>query len=546
MKRRFFLASGSATFAAGLRPAGALVPKASLRDRLTTRAESSNYQQTSSYADVQAFLSELDLRGAPIFRGSLGKSASGRQIPFVIASRPRVVSPEAARALNRPIVYVQAALRGNEVDGKEAILAILRDLCVSTDKTLLDDLVLAIVPMANPDGCERYGPQARNAPDQNGPARIGIAPNAQGIDLDRDFVKLEAPETRAILAFINAWQPDVFVDLRTAGGSFYDYSVTYAPSLHPAAFFGGTYARDKLLPAVHAELHTKFGVETFPCGQFGRTRALPAPPPPSDVANYGWFAPDYRPRHPANYLGLRGPVAVLAESYSHDTLEQRVFTTRAFVESLFGNCSDQDDAILANSKTVSHWVGGAVPIRATFPAKAPSVQTIAWENLALNSDAEADPEPGVPRDLKRTDTFSTAPMPVYDRFVPTLYVTQTKGYLIPYEYSGPIKPLLDRHGLVHTISIAAERVTVQQFVVDLVDRDAVALDGQRTVAISGRWRAPIPYAATFGALTIPCVQPLGPLVSVLLEPESDDSFFTWNAFDGMLKPGYLAPVYRLI
>jgi hypothetical protein len=544
VKRRFFLASGSATFAAGLGPAGALVPKPSLRDKLTTRAERSNYQQTSSYADVQAFLAELDLRGAPIFRGSLGRSAGGRQIPFVIAARPRVASPEAARALNRPIVYVQAALHGNEIDGKEAILAILRDLCLSTDKTLLDDLVFAIVPMANPDGCERYGPQARNAPEQNGPARIGIAQNAQGIDLDRDFVNVEAPETRAILEFVNTWQPDVFVDLRTGDGSFYDFSATYAPSLHPAAFFGGVYARDKLLPAVRAELHAKFGVETFPCGQFGRARALAAPPPPSDVANYGWFAPDYRPRHPANYMGLRGPVAVLAESYSHDNLEQRVFTTRAFVESLFGNCSDQDDAILANSKTVTHWVGGAVPIRAAFPTKPPPVQTVAWENLALDSDS--DPEPGVPHGLKRTDTFSSAPMPVYDRYAPALYVNQTRGYLIPYEYSAPIKRLLDRHGIVHTVSIDTARVTVQQFVVDRVDRDAAALDEQRTVAISGGWRAPTPYAAKFGALTIPCVQPLGPLVSVLLEPESDDSFFTWNAFDGFLKPGYAAPVFRII
>ena len=82
--------------------------------------------------------------------------------------------------------------------------------------------------------------------------------------------------------------------------------------------------------------------------------------------------------------------------------------------------------------------------------------------------------------------------------------------------------------------------------VDRVDRDAVTLDGQRTVTIDGSWRAPIAFAAKFGALTIPCVQPLGPLVSVLLEPESDDSFFTWNAFEGMLKAGYLAPVYRLI
>ena len=102
MRRHWFIASGSATLAAGLaalRPAGAAFPKASLRDKLSTRAETSNYAQTSTYADVLRILAELDMRGAPIFRGSLGRSWGGREIPFVIASRPRVTSIAAAREI---------------------------------------------------------------------------------------------------------------------------------------------------------------------------------------------------------------------------------------------------------------------------------------------------------------------------------------------------------------------------------------------------------------------------------------------------------------
>jgi hypothetical protein len=544
VKRRRFLASGSALFAAGLTPAGASIPPSPLQDKLTTRAESSDYRETSSYEDVTSFLSELDLRGAPIFRGSIGKTAEGRAIPFVIASRPRVTTPQAARALNRPIVYLQATLHGNEVDGKEALLAILRDLCVATDKTLLDDLVLAVVPLANPDGHERFGPEERNAPDQNGPGRIGVAENAGGNDCDLDFVKLETPEVRAIMAFVNLWQPDVFVDLRSSAGSFTDYGITHAPSLHPAAFFGGTFARDRMLPFVHTELHTKFGVETFTCGHFGRTTALPAPPPPDDQANYGWFAPDYRPRHATNYFGLRGPVAATGHAYTHDIFERRVFCTRAFVESLLGYCSDNDDYVLENTRTVAHWLGGDVPIRGAFPAQVPAAQTISWEDLALGAGPDVDP--GMPAGLKRSGTYSSAALPVYDRYVPAAYSNDVKGYLVPKDYAPRIARLLERHGIYHLVLEQPATLTIAQFVVGRIDVATQKVEGHLPSAVSGTWRDPFSYTTEPGALYVSNFQPLGMLACVLLEPESDDSFYTWNAFDGELAVGFLAPVFRIV
>ena len=543
MRRRTFVAGGSAFASmAAARPASALFPKPSLRDKLSTRAETSNYQHTSTFADVERILTELDLRAAPIFRGSLGRTPNGREIPYVVASRPRVTSLEEARALKRPIVYLQAALHGNEVDGKEALLAVLRDLCLSTEKTLLEDLVLVIVPVANPDGHERYGPQSRNAPEQNGPARVGTRGDAEGADLDRDFIRVETPEVRAIMRFLTIWQPDVFVDLHTEGGSFHDFGVTHAPSLHPSAYFGGEFARDKLLPAVHSELHDKFGVETFACGHFGRTRPLAAPPPPSDAMNYGWFAPDHRARHAANYMGVRGAVAVLAESYAHDTFERRVFTTRAFVESLLGYCSENDDEVIASAKTLDRCLGGPVAIRGTYPAK-PPLEVVAWENLALGSASEG--EPGVPPGLKRTDTFSSAPMPVYDRYVPALSITQTRAYLVPPLYAEKAKRVLDRHKIDYTISADDRRVMVEQFGIEQIDRDGSGDKSSGTV-LSGRWYGPLAYESLAGTLVVPCVQALGPLASVLLEPESDDSLFTWNLFDPFVQRGFSAPVLRLV
>src|SRR6202022_808441 len=94
------------------------------------------------------------------------------------------------------------------------------------------------VPIYNAGGNERFAPQSVNRPEQNGPAMVGVRANAQNLDLNRDYVKAEAPETRASLAMFNAWNPDVFVDLHTTDGSFHGYALTYSPSLNPAAPLG--------------------------------------------------------------------------------------------------------------------------------------------------------------------------------------------------------------------------------------------------------------------------------------------------------------------
>jgi len=209
-----------------------------------TRPELTQYRETSHYADVRQFLDSLRKLGVPLTFGSIGKTTEGRLIPFVIASRPKVSTPSEAKSLRRPIVYVQGNIHAGEVEGKDALLALIRDLTFAPKPNVLDSIVLIAVPIYNADGNERFASQAVNRTEQNGPELVGTRANAQSLDLNRDYVKAEAPETRASLAMFNAWDPDVFVDLHTTDGSFHGYALTYSPSLSPAAVFGGVYARD--------------------------------------------------------------------------------------------------------------------------------------------------------------------------------------------------------------------------------------------------------------------------------------------------------------
>ena len=158
-----------------------------------------------------------------------------------------------------------------------------------------------------------------NRPNQVGPQEMGWRTTAQNFNLNRDYVKAQAPETRASLDFFREWEPDVLVDLHTTNGSYHGYALTYSPSLNPAgdigpAFTGAAYARDSMLPELRRRVRARRGYETFDYGNFES----------QDAPEKGWFTYDHRPRFGTNYMGLRGRVAVLSEAYSHDPFERRV------------------------------------------------------------------------------------------------------------------------------------------------------------------------------------------------------------------------------
>src|SRR5947207_5763503 len=226
--------------------------------RPLTRAERTNFTETSHYDDVVAFLDSLKTLGAKIQIGSIGKTIEGRELPYVIASRPLVTTPAEARRANRPVAYIQANIHAGEVEGKEAMQSLLRDLLFDKKKNVLDSIVLIVQPIYNADGNERWAPQARNRGAQNGPELVGTRQNASGWNLNRDYIDADAPETRGSLAMLNTWNPDLFMDLHTTDGSLHAYALTYAPPLTPAAVNVAPYAT-KMLEAIKQRMLDREG-----------------------------------------------------------------------------------------------------------------------------------------------------------------------------------------------------------------------------------------------------------------------------------------------
>jgi len=496
---------------------------------------------------VRNFLDSLRKLGAPVVLGSIGNTNEGREIPYVIASRPLVSTPSAAKQLGRPIVYVQANIHAGEVEGKEALLALLRDLTFSSKPNALDSIVLIAVPIYNADGNERFAPQSVNRTEQNGPEMVGVRANAQNLDLNRDYVKAEAPETRASLAMFNTWDPDVFVDLHTTDGSFHGYALTYSPSLSPAAVFGGVYARDSLLPVLRQRMRTRDGFEVFDYGNFvSDGRGLVA----DTTVPEGWETYDSRPRFGTNYYGVRGRIGILSEAYSHDTLERRIASTYAFVNEALSLVAEKGAAIRALSARADSqplaW-GRApdsvqmVAVRSELVANPPKLDVIK-EDLVKTGDSSLT-QPGVPRGERRTGRYTTIRLPVYDRFTSTLDRVPPAAYVVAPEDTAVVT-LLRLHGVRVDRSDSAWTARGESFTIDSIATSPRPFQGHHEIRLKGHWERGL-QSLPPNSFIVSTAQPRGALIVYLLEPESDDGFATWNFFDKQIRKGGKYPVRRI-
>lgn len=512
-----------------------------------TRPELTRYRETSHYADVRKFLDSLRALRAPLSFGSIGKTSEGRDIPYVIASRPLVSTASEAKRLGRPIVYVQGNIHAGEVEGKDALLALIRDLTFSSKPNVLDSIVLIAVPIYNADGNERFAPQAVNRTEQNGPEMVGVRPNAQNLDLNRDYVKAEAPETRASLAMFSTWDPDVFVDLHTTDGSFHGYALTYSPSLSPAAVFGGVYARDSLLPILRERMRSRDGFEIFGYGNFTSDQAGAIA---DTTVHEGWATYDPRPRFGTNYYGIRGRIGILSEAYSHDSLARRIASTYAFVNEVLSLVAEKGGAIRsltarADSQPLA-W--GRSPDSVQMVAirseliTTPRMMDVIKEDLEKTGDSSLT-QPGVPRGERRTGRFRTIRMPVYDRFTSTLDRTPPAAYVVA-PGDTAVATLLRLHGIRVDRSDSAWRARGESFTIDSIIIAPRTFQGHHEVRLKGRWERGL-QTLPAKSFIVSTAQPRGELVVYLLEPESDDGFTTWNLFDSDLRKGGQFPVTRI-
>ncbi|MEM0964411.1 MAG: M14 family metallopeptidase, partial [Bacteroidota bacterium] len=300
-------------------------------DRIVLPAEASGYLATSTYDDVMRVLDQVERRTAafsePVRQTTFGATAEERGLPLMVWGASGT-SLQAIRESDKARVLVVGNIHAGEVAGKDALLELLRDVTEGEHVAWTDSLVVLIAPIYNADGNERFDLDNRRL--QDGPERgMGQRPNAAGLDLNRDFMKVASPEARALVGLIRDVDPHLVVDLHTTNGTHMGYHLTYAPGLSPNTPSAiDADLRDRWLPAISETLLATDDFATYHYGNvpgaFGEEATAPR----------GWYTFSPQPRFATNYVGLRGRYAILSEAYSYAPFEERVAVSHRFTEEI--------------------------------------------------------------------------------------------------------------------------------------------------------------------------------------------------------------------
>ncbi|MFA5970818.1 MAG: M14 family metallopeptidase [Lentimicrobiaceae bacterium] len=192
-----------------------------------TYYEKSEYLSTPRYNETIDFCKKLDDASPILHYSTFGKSPEGRDLPLLIADKNGNFTPESVRKSGNAVLLIEACIHAGESDGKDAGLMLLRDIAIyKKNPQLLDHVTVLFIPILNTDGHERFGPY--NRINQNGPEEMGWRTTAQNLNLNRDFMKADAPEMKAWLKLYNAWLPEFFVDCHVTDGADFQYTMTYA------------------------------------------------------------------------------------------------------------------------------------------------------------------------------------------------------------------------------------------------------------------------------------------------------------------------------
>lgn len=497
-------------------------PKVPIPPDHWTAGELNGFRATPSYDDTLAFLRRLEKTSPFLSLSFFGTSAEGRPMPLVVASKDEAFTPEAAAKAGKPVVLVLNAIHPGEPDGKDACLILLRDMALGNRPDLLDTMTLLVVPIYNVDGHERVS--KHNRPNQNGPAEgMGFRTTTQGLDLNRDFLKADAPETRALLSLVSAWGPDLFVDDHVTDGSDAQATVTVSYGSEPATPEPLRAWIETVMRPALAEVEEQ-GWKTSPYIDWVD---------PLDPAKGIDLGPT-EPRYGTGYMPLRGIPTVLVEMHALKPYGERVRANAAFLSALLSRVGAAPGP-LKEARAAALEAARSAPVGSAF-VLAGITDTSRPERIDFPGYAWSEvvsPVTGRRRLVWDPSTPVSIPIPVYRRAKPTVTAPRPAAYLVPAGWPR-VEEALSAHGVRYTKLAAARTLAVGTYRASEARFETSSWQGR--VRVSAKIaRATETRTVPAGSLYVPLDDPLAPVAMHLLEPEGPDSLFAWGDLSSALE-----------
>ena len=513
----------SAAFAATVKGATAEVPA----DAWQTPYEASGFLETPRYRETIDYLKRLE-KGSPWIRvTSFGTSGEGRDLVLAIASNDRAFDPRAARKTGKAIVLLQAGIHAGEIDGKDAGLMLFRDMAITRSRAaLLDGAIVLFMPMYNVDGHERFGPYNRT--NQNGPKEMGWRTTARNLNLNRDYLKADAPETRAWLKVYTTWYPDMLLDAHVTDGADYRPVMTYAVETGPNA---AKPIADWMQRAIVGR--------AVPAIEAGGTTISPYIQLVDDTdPKAGLTAGPATPRFSTGYTVLQNRPAFLLETHMLKDYKSRVDATYATVAALVEETGRDRKALRDAIRSAEE--------AASRPGKTPlayrtteATRPVTLRGVSYTREPSAISGGMIVRYGKEPLDLS---VPMRDQAEVALEVERPRAYLVPPQWTDAIA-VLKAHGLRLQRLTAPLTTAVEGYTLSEPKWQEAPFEGRHPVTCKAERVKAVPRVFPAGTVVVPMDQPGSAVAVNLLEPLGPDSFVSWGFFDAVFEQKEYAEPY---
>jgi hypothetical protein len=409
------------------------------------------------------------------------------------------------------------AIHPGEPDGINACLIYTENYLKLDSINPLDPLV-AFIPAYNVGGMLNRSSTSRA--NQNGPEEYGFRGNAQNLDLNRDFTKMDSENAHTFARIFHALQPDVFVDNHVSNGADYQYTLTYissvreriAPSLRKLIY--GT-----LLPQLTQDLKTSKW-DLFPYVETLK-----------DTPDSGIYQFNDLPRYAMGYAALFNTVSFTVETHMLKPFPNRVRATHDFMFSLVRWCVKNKNVLEKARENAHEWEGSLSHFK---------------YNYMLTDDADSLIFKGFQAISDTNDITGLAHLK-YDRTQPfqktipfLKHYVSKDSLLLPrfYIIRGHEKRIIEQlklNGIVMNELREEQELKVNAQVVRSFDVISKPYEGHYFHPKKAIERVEKSIIFRPGDVIIPCNQNGSLFLHSVLQPETEDSYFTWNYFDAYLQ-----------
>ncbi len=513
---------------------------------LRTVPERTGFTRTISSLDLLEFTSALKAKTDRLHVFTMFTSPLRKVAPALVLSSPRVTSAQQARASGKPVVLLFGNIHPPEAEAAEALLMVARELTLGKKRHLLDNQIVIIAPIFNVDGTDTFTVQDGGLGSET-PYIQGQRENSQGLDLNRDAVKLQTVEANGLYRALNDWDPVLLLDGHLMSRVNHGYANTYGTTTVPAAAPGPRdYTHDTLFPAVRAMVRKEFGLEVF-------THALPVPNtwPPT-----GWShdraAWTVEAKFIVNDYGLRNRLAIITETPGQPTFERRIYTQYAYIMALLDYTNSHakdiqavvkkaDDETVAKvlasaeSGQLKNWLDGEYRSRGKIDLLAYRTNVAEYRPGTSILGTKPGTASGQPETVSGVDDL-TMPVGTRDAVVP-------RGYVIP-AANADIAAKLRAHNIRVVNVDKPMRVEAEEFMIEQMRK--VRRSGYDMTTLDGKFGAIKTLQIVAGSFYVDMAQPMANAAFYYLEPQARDGFVGWGVLDEALKGTDKGGVYPIL